>query len=96
MNRPKRYAVEYDDEAKYQAEVDYWRARDPECPEAHADPAKYRVTEEFDDLAGARAFAAGHNGWIMYERRNIRDVTPREDPPGLLWEWDEEWIEEQG
>jgi len=95
MGRPKRYIVEYDDEAKYRAEVDRHRAGDPEHPEAHADPARYRETEEFDDLFPARVFAAKHNGWIMYERRNIRDVTPSEDPPGLLWEWDEEYLEEQ-
>jgi len=27
----------------------------------------------------------------IIERTNIVDVTPPEDPPGLIWDWDEDW-----
>jgi len=77
--KPKRYVLLY--EVREMGD-------DPEAPP----PFESR---EFDMLSAARRTAKRCDGyWQILKRVNIRDVTPAEDPPGLLWDWDEKFIEE--
>jgi hypothetical protein len=50
-------------------------------------PDEATRTQDFHDLDLARAFARKKGGDV-YERANLRDVTPDGDPPGILWGWD--------
>jgi len=92
--KPTRYFVEYTDAEAYKGELDWHRARDPESPESHVDPARYRCSHDCADLEAARTFTKTHSECIIYERCNIEDVTPSEDPPGLLWDYEAEFVED--
>lgn len=82
MTKPARYFVEW-----YDPEPDDVAERDA------IDPRDLRHEDDFGDLASARKRAAEKCGAI-YERYNFRDVTPDEDPPGILWDWDERMLED--
>lgn len=45
------------------------------------------------DLESARVIVSHHGGQI-YHRVNFVDVTPHEDSPGLLWEWEDVVVDE--
>lgn len=46
------------------------------------------VVEDAATLRQAKQIARWRKGQV-YQRVDLRDVTPPSDPPGLLWEWDE-------
>ena len=87
--RPKRYRVEYDDPERFEVEVTHHGG-----DAAFADPAYYRRDHDADTLEGARDFARTCVAPVIYERINVRDETPPEDPPGFLWEWDERFVDD--
>jgi len=61
---------------------------DPEAPPPFE-------SKEFTTLSAARRAAERCDGyWQILKKVNIEDVTPPEDPPGLLWDWEEELVEE--
>lgn len=91
--RPSRYSVEYTDARRYMAELARYADSDPGHETAHVDPAYYRVDAGFDTISEARKFAETRADAVIYERKNIRDVTPPGDPPGLLWEYETESVE---
>lgn len=66
--------------------------------EEDEDPTSYRKESNFKTLKAARDFydkvAAKNQGPVLYERVNLTDVTPEEDPPGILWSWDRKYVEE--
>lgn len=89
MKKPLRYFVQYDNPelfAKAVAEA----GGNPEL----TDPVDYVRDRSFASLSAARAFKARHRGAVLYERVNIRDVTPDDDPQGLLWDFDERLVED--
>ncbi len=84
MKKPTRYCVEYWDsklvrEARSKYGEDF-------------DPADVVMCKNFESLESAQAFFAKcvfkKEGPMLLERVDLRDVTPEEDPPGLLWGWD--------
>ncbi len=84
--RPFRYFVEWED-AEAVAEIEA-RGEEP-------DPVETSRRADFSDLARAKRFAAKKDG-VVVERKNIRDATPDGDPPGILWDWDDETAWEGG
>jgi len=77
--KPKRYVLLYEVRE---------REDNPEAPP----PFESR---EFATLSAARRAAEKCDGyWQIIRRVNIRDVTPAGDPSGLLWDWEEEFVEE--
>lgn len=92
--KPSRFVVEYQD-ADAVAEESRKAAAQGGEPEDY-DPSLTAEAKSFDTLEEARKFKRQHEGEspIIYERKNIRDVTPRGDPRGLLWEWDTEMVED--
>ena len=76
--KPKRYVLLYERKGE----------EDPEAPP----PFESR---EFATLSAARRAAEKCDGyWQIVRLVNIRDVTPAGDPSGLLWDWEEEFVEE--
>lgn len=84
MEHIERYKVEYDDADR----IAWLRVRYGDLWHDHVDPADVRTFRDFDDLRAARRFATRVHGSI-YERTNIRDITPPGDPPGLFLDWSE-------
>jgi hypothetical protein len=82
--------------------VEYWKTEWVEEARAKVgddfDPSDVTDSKGFATLASARKFfaqcQARLEGPRIYLRTNLRDVTPDEDPPGLLWEWDTELVED--
>lgn len=56
-----------------------------------ADPSRRRdyVEREFDSLDAAAKANKRLQGWGVWRRANITDVTPPGDVPGTLWDWEE-------
>lgn len=87
-SRPTRFYIEYD------------LTGNPDV-----DPLDLRM-ENVDTKEEARRLAESVSrnervSVLIVERTNIVDATPPEDPPGLLWDWDEDrenteevWIEQ--
>lgn len=78
MGRPTQYFVEY---------VRRWEA--DELPETEI--------VDFVNLASAKRYwrkVPDEKLPQVLERRHIEDITPPGDPRGLLWDWDEEVIED--
>ena len=86
--KPTRYVVEYLHQGLLEKEGA--RAGGKEF----ADIAYYLKEADFDTLEMARAFLPNVSDAVIYERRNIRDVTPEGDPSGLLWDYETESVEE--
>ena len=49
--------------------------------------------KETDSLDEARYLI--RNGGVIHKRINVVDVTPEGDPPGLLWDWEDEYLEDK-
>jgi hypothetical protein len=65
-----------------------------------ANPSDLCEQETCDDLevtrSRARAYASMNGAWAqVIERIGIEDVTPSGDPPGLIWDWSDEWFVEE-
>ena len=50
--------------------------------------------ENYNSLAAARLVYEAHLDALpqIFERKNIRDATPKGDPRGLIWDFDEEMV----
>lgn len=77
--RPTRYYVEWD-----------------ATPDPDVDALDLRIEnvgEDRDEAIRVAKRIARENNCVVQviERTNIHDVTPPEDPPGLIWDWDEDW-----
>lgn len=91
--KPSRYYVEWESTRLVKA------ARAQGVPDDAIDPASVCVQKDVTDLGTARLLATrlrreGNLLVCIYERKNLRDETPPEDPPGILWDWDSELVEE--
>lgn len=88
MARPSDFFVAYEDTARFKAAVAKYGSE--------PDPVFYAVDRNFTTLAEARRFAARHASEYprIYRRKNFVDVTPACDPPGLLWDYEEEMIDD--
>lgn len=93
MKRPSRWFVPYEDQALFEKALARVNKEYPgaEEPRDLIDPVDYWRDRDFDDLEAARVFAK-ENGSDVYERYGFEDVTPRGDPPGLLWVWEERLV----
>lgn len=90
--RPARFRVDYESKRR----VDAYLLAHPDDPNLEAaDPFQLLESEEWHSIVAARKRAqavARENDCtvLIYERLGIHDVTPPEDPPGLIWDWDAE------
>lgn len=84
--KPTRYYVTYFDTAAVKAEQVRIGCDD-------VDPGNVTETRDFETLKEARRFfrvkLSLREAPQLYERTNIRDVTP-DGVRGLLWDWDRE------
>jgi hypothetical protein len=96
MLPPKRYFVWHEDAQK----IETMRAANDGNLSDDCEPDDISSQHSFDSLAQARKFAGKLSKmklaiWGIYERYDITDVTPEEDPPGLIWDWNERMIDEE-
>ena len=58
------------------------------------DEAPETRTENFAKLADAKAVYEAHSDALpqVFERIDIRDTTPKGDPRGLIWDFDERLV----
>ena len=88
MQKPTRYFVVWDD-------ADLYERLKQERGTPDISPDLYYRTSNSPTLAHATRFFTSRQ-WCaqLWERYNIRDVTPAGDPRGLLWDWQERMLKE--
>ncbi len=97
MSRPSRFRIEFQSKRRI---AHYLRRHPDDQGLEFATPDEIYESDDVAEVianarARARAFARQNDCTVtVYERRNIRDVTPAGDPSGLIFDWDEEWVED--
>lgn len=97
MRKPSRCYVYHEDKALLAKAIARLLKRVPglQRPEELVDPADTWRELDVPSFEEGKKKAVELNG-VLYERVGITDATPAEDPPGILWDWEERIAWEPG
>lgn len=86
--RPSTYYLEWD--AATGPDVEQPELRSEDIPRSGVRESLKAARDRADDIS--REFGVTV---IVMRRVNVEDVTPAGDPPGLIWDWESDFVEDR-